>query len=388
MGSRANLILTTGSDGERSGAYELYYCHWCASSLTSDLFWGPEHAPAFVRQQRRFETDDQRQRGWLERVVASARHWRRQPQRQRSEASTPRGWLDEVWAEGGALIDAQRRVLLLFGGEAILYDIPLRRFYLRLLQRVWRGWDVRWAYEGIVDQADYLGLPRELVLVPAGDDESWDDLSLAAPEEKDWTDGVGSIRWEDGTLRLYPLTTGSTCYVYLHNGTRLLEAARQAGGVETLALDEWTPEFPGGGFHIDMARQTLETWFSSTAATVEERIARHWPPGWAVTWHHDRYEFQLERTEGRLRFQTPSQETLTEQLRQILMPPDEQHSSSQALAEVVQGWEAEGHTVEVNPLALAENPLPLPSALREQIWQEALRGKDSNDSADEYSSGT
>src|SRR4051812_42715096 len=113
MGQRANLILVQG------GRHQLYYTHWRANTLPRDLFWGPDHASRFIRIQ--------------------------QPTTE---------WLDEVWAEGGAVMDHDARVLLLYGGEDILYDVPLRRLYLRALARVWDGWEIRWAHEGIADLAD------------------------------------------------------------------------------------------------------------------------------------------------------------------------------------------------------------------------------------------
>jgi hypothetical protein len=125
MGQRANLIVI---DQRRT---DVFYTHWRANTLTRDLFWGPVYATAFCRAQRRVTAED---------------------------------LLDDVWAEGGAILDHDRRALLLFGGEDISYDVPTRRLYLRLLSHAWSGWEVRWAYEGVCDLADCLSVPRERVL--------------------------------------------------------------------------------------------------------------------------------------------------------------------------------------------------------------------------------
>jgi len=124
MGHRANLIIATN---ER---YDLFYSHWAANTLPQDLFWGPDHAMAFIRVQRHVDES---------------------------------GWLDDIWAEGGAVLDQTNRCLTLFGGEDIRFDVPLRRIYLELLGKVWKGWQVRWAHNGIVDLADYVGYPRDKV---------------------------------------------------------------------------------------------------------------------------------------------------------------------------------------------------------------------------------
>ncbi len=128
MGQRANLIVVGEAD------YELYYSHWRANMLNRDLFWGPKHALAFIR-----------------------------PQRSRADGAD---WLDDVWAEGGALMDPGRCLLLWWGGEDVLHEVPLRRLQLELMANPWQGWDVRWAHEGIADLADHVGVPRAQVLSP------------------------------------------------------------------------------------------------------------------------------------------------------------------------------------------------------------------------------
>lgn len=106
MGQRANLVIV------RRGDWRLYYDHWCANRLDIELFWGPRLAAELIEQ--RAPLDDRQ------------------------------GWLDEVWCEGAAVLDEDRQVLLWFGGEDVLYDIPLRRAFLELMRCQWPGWEVRW----------------------------------------------------------------------------------------------------------------------------------------------------------------------------------------------------------------------------------------------------
>ncbi|MBC8059818.1 MAG: hypothetical protein H7Y18_04050 [Clostridiaceae bacterium] len=79
----------------------MYYSHWCANTLPRDIFWGPKHAINFIEIQVKTDFED----------------W----------------WLDDIWAEGGVIVDIEKKILLMYGGEDILFDIPLRKIYLKLL---------------------------------------------------------------------------------------------------------------------------------------------------------------------------------------------------------------------------------------------------------------
>jgi hypothetical protein len=71
--------------------------------------------------------------------------------------------LDDVWAEGGALVDPYQKVIMLFGEDALDQDELLFNTYLELIQEAWKGWNVHWAYDGILELADYVGYPRSLL---------------------------------------------------------------------------------------------------------------------------------------------------------------------------------------------------------------------------------
>jgi hypothetical protein len=90
VGQRANLV------SRNHGGWTLHYSHWAANRLDVELFWGPEHAREFIESQTQVNRDD---------------------------------WLDTNWCEGAALLDTDERTLLWWGGEDILYDVPLRRSF-------------------------------------------------------------------------------------------------------------------------------------------------------------------------------------------------------------------------------------------------------------------
>jgi hypothetical protein len=63
-------------------------------------------------------------------------------------------WTDDV-CDGGAVIDADRRVLLFFASWAVpAYATAM----LDGFTRVWSGWQIAWARDGLADLVRYLGV--------------------------------------------------------------------------------------------------------------------------------------------------------------------------------------------------------------------------------------
>jgi hypothetical protein len=334
VGQRANLILV------EHGRQVVYYTHWRANTLPRDLFWGPRYALGFCRAQRLIED------GTL---------------------------LDEVWAEGGAVLDFDHHALLLFGGEDLRYEMPLQRTYLRLARHVWDGWDVQWAHEGVAQVADYLGRPRAEVLNPQEPLRAAPDLS--PPEEKSWVSAVGTVRFEDGRLRAYPI--GFDSHEFLYAGPRLLESAAAAGGLERFSFAEWTSGFPNDGFHVDVARRTVGFWTGPDAPGAAARVAAAWPD-WTVTWHRDRYEFHLAAAGPALTVPTPGENEVLSRLREMLLVENGK-TGPEMLLDTVQRLEAGRFEVSnVNEHALRDARLSLPREERERLVDaaiEAVRGR-------------
>ena len=227
MGQRANLVLGN------AGGYELFYSHWCANTLPRDLFWGAEHAMDFVLKQRAVTADE--------------------------------GWLDTIWAEGGAVIDVTNKTFLFFGGEDLLYDVPLRRLFLKMISAAWGDWTIRWAYEGIVDIAEYVGVARESVIANSNHKKEL-TTSLSPPKERDWLRCIGSIRSGD-ELDIYPLD--GLLLDYLLAGPQLVLASKSIKSLKTLDVSEWTEDFPTGGFHIDLNERQLHFWMGRHCQWME-----------------------------------------------------------------------------------------------------------------------
>lgn len=246
MGQRANLLII------ESGQRTLYYDHWCANRLERELFWGPEESARFARQREPVDEDG--------------------------------GWLDEVWCEGAAIVDFDRRVLLFFGGEDILFDARLRNVHLDLLRRQWEGWNVRWAAEGIMSIADELGMPRASFARKGDLDPAPFHVIEEYPE---YNDVLVTERVADGTFRLGRVAGRAE---NLLPGPGALESLLES--VPLRPRLEWTGAFPVGGVHLDRARRELTTWWADTTDGTRERMEAPWR-GWTLHWQFDDFASHL-----------------------------------------------------------------------------------------------
>lgn len=261
MGQRANLAIV------QDGIWRLYYDHWCANRLDVEMFWGPELALAFIEQR------PPKEQGALKTAPFPERPQPRE-----------RGWLlDEATCAGAAVIDLDERALLLFGGEDMMRNVPLRRAWLALMEENWPHWQIRWAHEGIVAMGDYLGVAREALLM--GRDYDPDEAFRVATEfPEDNLTLVTTVR--DGRARAWRICGDARA---LEQGPEGLEAL---DGVEGAASLVWDDETPIGGAHVDYDSWTVSFWWAGAAPAIEERVAASWP-GWKIVWLRDEFEKHL-----------------------------------------------------------------------------------------------
>jgi hypothetical protein len=326
MGQRANLILTMNQQTA------IYYSHWRANTLPDDLFWGPKYAAGFIRSQ---------QPGGNRRI------------------------LDEIWAEGGAVLDFDAKKLLFFGGEDVMCEVALRRIHLSLMREVWSGWDVSWAYEGVVDLANYLGVPRETVLT---NPNALEPVTLKPAAKSGMVINIVSLRSTRGTLRFFPLV--GMLRQYLRVGPSLLATAGKYG-MDAADLRSSSSSAPHAGFHIDEGSRTVDFWCAQDFPAAAERVAEWWP-GWDVTWHRDRFEFQLERSDGLLQFPTKTEEQILEELRASLLRPPSTRSGAEMIMDIAKVLEKHGETItSINPDGLHDAELILSLEERTRIFEEA-----------------
>lgn len=328
MGHRANLILVTESN------YELYYSHW-SLSLPIDMFWGPEYALDYIKNFERRENDQ---------------------------------WLDDVWAEGGALVDPYQKVMILFGGESLDQNILLFYTYLELIQEVWTGWEVRWAYEGILELADYVKYPRSLLEsqhdTPLSDNNKF---SLKAPINKEWVDSIGSIRTKDGALHFYPLEQSAN--LYLHRGKELLQEVELEKGLDHFVYSEWSSIFPDSGFHIDIPKKTIHYWSFFESNNMHKQLKLQWPD-WKIIWNKNNFHPHLLLTEGKLQLPEIDQFERWRQLAKYLMLGSSYDPVKQ-LKSVLENIAAEAESIYVHPSALHHPTEELSTEQKQAVFDRA-----------------
>lgn len=277
MGHRANLVICKNQD------WQLYYDHWCAIRLDTELFWGPELAAAFIEQ--------------------------RNPIPNRTD------WLDDIWCEGGAVLDLDHQVLLWFGGEIIPYDLSLRKAFFSLMRPQWPGWSLEWASGGITDLGAYVDVPSDKLLnsVPLDDVNPIQIIS----DNPDANYMLITIR--ENNLTLASQANGSHDALALGSSQldKILSFPRNS-------RVEWENQMPSGGLHIDLDSYTLSYWFVNPHSD-NQRISEKWP-GWQCINLRDRLEDHLELT-GMVEVRWPDpdiielQQTIINQIRKDFGKP-------------------------------------------------------------------
>ncbi|MCC6281912.1 MAG: hypothetical protein IT262_15010 [Saprospiraceae bacterium] len=341
MGQRANLILI-----QNDRDYKLYYSHWAANSLDSTLFWGPVHAIHYILSQQKVEKDQ---------------------------------WLDNNWSEGSVLLDPYQKVLLWYGGESTRYDARYRHAFLQLMRIPWKDWDVRWAYNEMVDLADYVGHSREAVLGGAFHDER---RALLDPEK----DGqaaqmysVLSVRDEDGNTRIIPLYNPVSNY--LLSGPAFLDKLDQIPTLNSLSVDlkeplwfeEPEPTLPRmceGGIHLNLPDKKIDYWGKSQRYGDIAYITSLWP-GWEVTKHYDEYEWQEIVTNRALQLVFDTEAFFLQKITDTLLRHTRE-SSVELFLTSMHNIRHEAEEVTINPDVFIDTPVELSDGEKWHIWTNAV----------------
>ncbi|WP_237761634.1 hypothetical protein [Mycobacterium kyorinense] len=245
MGNRANFVIVKDQD------WQLYYSHWAGCRILDALIGGPDLALRYAQSLRK---------------------------------CTKIEWADPIWADGGAVVDLDRRRVLFFGDE-FMVEMAERRAMMNVLARVWRGYAICWAYDGTTELAEYVGAE----LPP----HSWDKQpKLRLSRDRNALCHLVSVINDAGEIRMWPLWWHLS---KAWHGPALLDKL-PGRGVRRLTLGK----IPEGGVHIDVPRKTLGAWQTADTMGFFQALPNLWR-GWQTERWDDRFEEQALRCKGALR---------------------------------------------------------------------------------------
>jgi hypothetical protein len=246
MGNRANFVVVKDQD------WQLFYSHWAGCRMLDALVAGPQYAVRYAQSLRRCAKDE---------------------------------WVDPLWADGGVVVDLDRRRLLFFGDE-LMVDMPERRAMMTVLAAVWPDYAIGWAYDGTAELAGYVGAE----LRP----QEWEDRpGIRLASDRNSLCHLVSVVDETGQIRMWPLWWGDLSKAW--HGPALLELL-PGRGVGRLELGK----IPEGGLHIDITQRMVGAWQTADAMGIFQALPELWS-GWRTECWEDRFENQLRRCRGALR---------------------------------------------------------------------------------------
>lgn len=245
MGNRANFVIVKDQD------WQLYYSHWSGCRILDALIAGPEFALRYAQLFRLCAKDQ---------------------------------WVNPVWADGGAVVDLDRRRLLFFGDE-LMVEMRERRALMSVLAAVWPDYAIGWAYDGTAELAGYVGAE----LPP----HTWDTRpKLRLARDRNALCHLVSVVDANGRLRLWPLWWHLS---KAWHGPALMNMLPGCG-VARLSLGN----IPEGGVHIDVPRKTVGAWQTADTMGIFQALPDVWS-GWRTECWEDRFEEQVIQCKGALR---------------------------------------------------------------------------------------
>jgi hypothetical protein len=267
-------------------------------------------------------------------------------------------------------MDFDAKHLLWFGGEQLTGQVPMRRVHSMLMAKLWQGWTIRWASEGVADIARYLGRPVASVLSDRQynlvNPSQLHPVGASAPNANIVTFRInGNVHLFKFLLSADRLSYGAGCDVVARLKSLIDEAPVWDGFISSSYI--WS------GMVVDVECRSLDIWTSTDFPDALGRLSSKWP-GWAIRWHEDRMEAQTIKSEGRLRPLLQSRNEMLAELRDWLLWPDTDKSGAETAFEVGKLLSGMNDVtqVRINPAALHDAQLELPLEVRTDLFDSAV----------------
>ncbi|MFI5530567.1 hypothetical protein ACIA8O_18700 [Kitasatospora sp. NPDC051853] len=195
-------------------------------------------------------------------------------------------WLDEIHAQGGAVVDLARKVLMLFVWEGPSTELRHRAATLELLAEAWPGWEVRWLYQGQSALLTYAG--RDPAEARRDHDRIYPEELLAPGDEDLEREDPGGvvITFPGGRSHI----TSDVSDHPLREGPALLDRLADAPEHGTVRLHT------ASGIHLDPERRELGWWCAYFTPQADE-VPMLWP-GWTVEFWQDDWQAHVRASGG------------------------------------------------------------------------------------------
>lgn len=283
---------------------------------------------------------------------------------------------NEIWADGGVLIDSDRRQLLFWGyDDGILCEPHLRRFFLPALHYLWPGWTVEWALHGVADLADYLHIDRSTVLTREEFEEGFDPDNPISDDELlrcEYRTTVITIKRPDGLVLDYVLwcLPGTA----LSAGPHLLDVLLSRGKPVNLPYEREVDSEADGGAFFDLTTHEMWVWNPVIIDPRYLEALRQLWTGWQVNEHADGIVRQVVLS-GRdaTSIMIPEDEAVADLIRVLTMSGPHMPSLTNMIAAVTTNIPEGTDQVEIAPGFFSAPDETISVEERRQILQRLFR---------------
>lgn len=243
MGNRAQYIIVADDD------WQVYYSHWGAVALEFDILAGPDSMTRLILAQEAQPRD--------------VRKWT----------------IDNLWCDGAALLDHDTRTLLCYW-LGTTYSARAASF--AVLSRTWPGWQVVWAYGGVADLADYVGV----------DGDRLREANVEPIEPKSAAeDCIGCLVTVTDVHGTRAYATNVSSESILCAGPDIVDRLPADALVDACLV------VPHSGCHLDYTTKRAGAWTSSAYLGRFGHVRARWP-GWLWEFWSDDYECHVAHAEG------------------------------------------------------------------------------------------
>lgn len=199
--------------------------------------------------------------------------------------------LDEVWGEGGVIVDLDAKVMMFWGSDILLDNVPLIPYMIDFMETVtWQGWNVCHGKWGMLSMAKYLGIAKYPATIQKPSKKSreshfnwWLDADKNSTKYDEEEETVISYKKSDGSLLHY--TVAEELDTTLRLGEDIFKILKDR---KTVFLPHQRDVYDC--LYIDKKNKTIHIFwgYPLNDNSLIDRLDIYWS-GWEIKWIDDGY---------------------------------------------------------------------------------------------------